>query len=78
MLLKIAKGMLLFSNYDLEFLANTMLQITCYMKRPEDTMGLANHWSELRIAEGSRDGPRGARGPREPRVQGLHRRGTTI
>jgi hypothetical protein len=33
-------------------------------------MGLANHWSELRIAEGSRDGPRGARGPREPGVQG--------
>jgi hypothetical protein len=28
--------------------------------------GLANHWSELRIAEGSRDGPRGARGPRAP------------
>jgi hypothetical protein len=28
--------------------------------------GLANHWSELRIAEGSRDGLRGARGPRAP------------
>jgi hypothetical protein len=34
--------------------------------------GLANHWSELRIAEGSRDGPRGARALREPGVQGLH------
>jgi hypothetical protein len=30
--------------------------------------GLANHWSELGIAEGSRDGLRGARGPREPGV----------
>jgi hypothetical protein len=40
--------------------------------------GLANHWLELRIAEGSRDGLRGARGLREPGVQGLHRRGTTI
>jgi hypothetical protein len=26
--------------------------------------GLANHWSELRIAERSRDGPRGAWGLR--------------
>jgi hypothetical protein len=40
--------------------------------------GLANHWSELRIAEGSRDGLRGARGLREPGVQGLYCRGTTI
>jgi hypothetical protein len=31
-------------------------------------MGLANHWSELRIAEGSRDGLRGARALREPGV----------
>jgi hypothetical protein len=45
-----------------------LLQITCYMKRLEDAMGLANHWSELRIAEGSRDGLRGARGLREPGV----------
>jgi hypothetical protein len=34
--------------------------------------GLANHWSELRIAEGSRDGLKGARAPLEPGVQGLH------
>jgi hypothetical protein len=45
-----------------------MLQITCYIKRLEDAMGLANHWSELRIAEGLRDGLRGARGLSELRV----------
>jgi hypothetical protein len=38
------------------------------MKRPKDAIGLANHWSELRIAEGSRDGLKGAWGLREPKV----------
>jgi hypothetical protein len=40
--------------------------------------GLANHWSELRIAEGLCDRLKGARGLREPRIQGLYHKGTTI